>query len=86
MVDVHNRHKLCKHAGCTTRASFNFPGIKKGEYCDEHKKDDMIDVIGKRCLHEGCPNRSSFNFPGELTQLYCSKYQKQMDITRIVSC
>jgi ATP-dependent Lon protease len=44
----------CIHENCVKIANYNLENEKKGLYCGEHKKENMIDVKSKKCLFEGC--------------------------------
>jgi hypothetical protein len=44
MVDI--RHKSCKEIECTTQPIFGKSGGKI-QYCTNHKKDGMIDMVNK---------------------------------------
>ena len=52
------------------RANFNLPDQKKGLYCFDCKKDDMIDVISKKCITCNL-KRANFNLPDQKKALYC---------------
>ena len=46
--------KKCMKKECNKIPSFNLPTEKKGLYCSEHKKENMIDVMNKkRCISCG---------------------------------
>lgn len=36
--------KKCEQKGCTTQSSFNYLGKKQGIFCDDHKKEGMVNV------------------------------------------
>eukprot|EP00752_Nemacystus_decipiens_P016879 g15111.t1 len=43
------RARMCGHPGCTTRPSFGVEGgSKKAEFCAQHAKAGMLDVVHKR--------------------------------------
>ena len=51
--------KECEHAGCSTKAVFNFEGEKGGRFCAQHKLVDMVNMVvakaakpGKRAVAE----------------------------------
>ena len=41
------RNKICIHEDCSTRANFNYKGIKLALYCSKHKLENMVDVNNK---------------------------------------
>jgi hypothetical protein len=67
---------MCKNEGCKTTPSFNFEGKPKAEYCFEHKKEGMVNVISKTCIEPGCKKRPTFNTEGKNAE-YCSKHKKE---------
>jgi hypothetical protein len=61
--------KLCGHLNCRKRATFGYCR-RNGEFCKEHKKDDM------RCVSQLCicgKRRPTFNEPGQTVPICCSK-------------
>ena len=38
---------ICIHEECSTRANFNYKGIKPALYCSKHKLENMVDVNNK---------------------------------------
>ena len=38
---------ICIHEDCSTRANFNYKGIKPALYCSKHKLENMVDVNNK---------------------------------------
>ena len=46
--------KTCLEEGCNKGLSYNLEGEKKGLYCQEYKKNGIVDVKNKACLEEGC--------------------------------
>lgn len=45
---------------CGKIPSFNYQGEKIGIYCNDHKKDGMVDVKNKKCIK--CGKIPSFNY------------------------
>ncbi len=45
--------KKCIEEGCIKHPTFNLPTETKAIYCNEHKKENMIDIKHKRCIEEG---------------------------------
>jgi hypothetical protein len=67
--------KKCLEITCYKIPGYNFKGEKKGIYCVEHKKTNMIDVKHKRCLIDDCNITALYNFREEKKGLYCSKHK-----------
>ncbi len=44
--------KSCIHEGCLKIPSFNFQNNKIRLYCNDHKKENMINVKNKTCIEE----------------------------------
>jgi hypothetical protein len=68
--------KKCKFKGCYTTPSFNYEGMKKALYCDDHKLDKMINIkgINERCKSKKCSKWASCGY--ELRKpLYCKKHK-----------
>jgi very-short-patch-repair endonuclease len=55
--------------------NFNLPNTTKRLYCNEHKKDKMINVCHKLCISANCSIRPNFNIPSETTPIYCAKHK-----------
>jgi hypothetical protein len=54
MINVKN--KKCQHKGCSLDANYGLIN-KKSQYCNEHKKDNMINLIQEtKCSIENCNN------------------------------
>ncbi|CAM9660170.1 unnamed protein product [Ascophyllum nodosum] len=66
MVVVRSRRK-CKTEGCGKRRSFGVAGTKTAEYCAQHAKERMVDVVHKKYRTEGCGKRPSFGVVGKET-------------------
>jgi len=47
---AHNRkgHKMCEKPGCGRYPRFNYPGVRSGRFCSEHRKDGMINNYYER--------------------------------------
>jgi hypothetical protein len=65
----------CLFSGYNKRPVFNIKGEKTGLYCNEHKKENMVNVKDKRCVFEGCNKQPTFNLPTEKTGLYCFQHK-----------
>lgn len=50
----------CVHQGCNVRPSYGVEGTKKAEFCSQHAREDMVDVISKRCGHQRLQKKSSY--------------------------
>ena len=70
MVDV--KSDFCQD--CEKYASYNFVGIKKAIYCQEHKQKFMVNIKSKSCIHPECTKQPSFNFVGEPFGMYCKTH------------
>ena len=68
--------RQCQEEGCKKQPTFNKEGEKVGFYCNEHKKEGMVDVKHKTCQEEGCKTRPAFNKEGEKVALYCNEHKK----------
>ena len=63
----------CLNKECLKYPSFNYKG-KKGKYCFDHKKENMINVKSRKCLE--CDKIPSFNYSTKLTPDYCKDHKK----------
>ena len=68
------KYRICKDINCNKRCSFNFKN-KKPIYCNDHKKEGMINVISKKCLE--CTKRAYFNNENEIEPIYCNEHKKE---------
>jgi hypothetical protein len=69
--------KQCKEINCIIVPNFNFQDKKKGLYCLQHKKENMVNVMSKKCLENNCNRQPMFNFLNEKIGIYCSKHKKE---------
>ena len=46
---VNTKHKTCEAGGCSTRPTFNYFGQTNGIRCEDHKLENMVNVISKKC-------------------------------------
>ena len=61
--------KLCGHLNCRNRATFGYCR-RNGEFCKEHKKDDMK-CVSRLCIcGKACP---TYNEPGQTLPICCSQ-------------
>ena len=42
------RNRRCEEPNCSKCPSFNYPGLKPGMFCGQHKRSGMVDVKHKR--------------------------------------
>lgn len=61
MIDVVNRNKNCQHKACRKRASFNVPD-ERAIFCNDHKKENMVDVHHKMCKNISCNKRATKSY------------------------
>ena len=45
--------KECEHAGCSTKAVFNFEGEKGGRFCAQHKLEGMVNMVVAKPANPG---------------------------------
>jgi hypothetical protein len=69
--------KKCIEYNCTKHPVFNLPTETKAIYCNEHKKENMIDVKNKRCSEFNCTKHPVFNLPTETKAIYCNEHKKE---------
>ena len=72
----------CKESRCLKKAYFDYNG-GKGEYCGEHRKDDMIDVVHKRCGYTDCRKHPTFGYTRGKSE-YCADHRKD-DMVNVVN-
>lgn len=67
--------KKCMNIFCKKEAGY---GYKNGprQYCNDHKKDDMINLRGYICAEENCIQRAAFAFKKDDKKLYCGSHKK----------
>lgn len=66
----------CQEKNCNLQAYFNYPGIKKGVFCNTHKKEGMINTgvqEKSKCLK--CDKIASFNYEGERAK-FCKLHKE----------
>ena len=69
-------HSICKAENCIKWACYRLKDSKKCEYCDEHKKDDMVYVqTTKKCNLVNCCAQARYNFKNSRDTLYCAKHK-----------
>jgi len=67
---------VCAYNKCSKTSIFNYPTEIKGIFCNEHKKEGMIDVKNKKCQYENCNKRPTFNFITEKQGILCDEHKK----------
>ena len=70
----HNR--LCIVTNCKLRASFNYSTEKIFLYCSQHKKNNMVNLNGRKCKFEGCFTYPAFNYEKENHGIFCFEHKK----------
>ena len=60
---------------CDTRPCFGYPDGTV-DYCDNHKKEDMIDLVHNKLKCPKCNTRASFGYPDEKLR-YCSTHKEK---------
>lgn len=61
----------CQNRGCHERALYNFPGLRPGRLCVQHRLVDMIVV--SNCDEDGCTEDATFSYPG-IASTKCSSH------------
>ena len=76
------KRRICIEEFCNKHPNFNFEDEKYPDYCNTHKKDNMIDIKNKRCKEENCIKSPNFNLPDKKGGLYCfdNKSDKMIDV------
>ena len=63
---------MCVVEGCIINPCYNFKG-ERPQYCNEHKKDGMVNVKDKRCIIPDCRKGRLYGRPNEYA-IYCKKH------------
>ena len=58
------------------QATYNFPGLKGAKYCNEHKKEGMMNVRKQYCKDNKCTKQPKYNKKGQKVGLYCAEHRK----------
>jgi hypothetical protein len=66
---------MCIFEDCTKRSCYNYETEEKAQFCSEHRKTGMINLINKTCLD--CKKQPVYNKEGETNGLYCFKHKKE---------
>ncbi|CAN0453276.1 unnamed protein product, partial [Ectocarpus fasciculatus] len=56
--------------------SYGKRGTKKAEFCSQHARPGMIDLVSKRCGHPGCIKHASHGNNGSKMREFCSQHAK----------
>ncbi|CBJ29797.1 EsV-1-7 [Ectocarpus siliculosus] len=67
----------CEEIGCSMRPSYGKDNSKKAEFCSQHAKQGMVNVVHKRCGHTACSTRPSYGDAGSKKAEFCSQHAKQ---------
>jgi hypothetical protein len=67
--------RLCREGNCNTQPNYNYEGQTKAIYCNEHKLDNMIDIVNKRCEYEGCNKQPTYNYEGQTKRRFCVNHK-----------
>ena len=65
---------MAKCRKCNKTASYNYSYAKKGEYCQTHKLEKMINITIKYCDHENCKRKRLYNYKGHKAK-YCKEHK-----------
>ena len=79
--------KKCIVKGCdNTQPVYNIPEKPIGEYCNDCRTYDMINVVNKKCEYEGCKSQPSFNYPDEKPKFCKQHVEKGMINVKDLLC
>jgi hypothetical protein len=82
--------QLCQEDNCNIFSCFNFENEAKPLYCNEHKKEGMIDIKNKskNCIQLNCNTRASYNYANQKKGIYCIKHklENMVNVNDIKSC
>lgn len=67
----------CRHTNCINRAEYGPRNSKKALYCEDHKKDDMIQISAMNCKYIDCQNEALYGYYGSDAKLCCSKHRSK---------
>ena len=66
---------VCGHTNCSKRPSYGEASARKAEFCLEHSRDGMVNVVAKkRCGHTNCNKRPSYGEVGTGNAQFCSEH------------
>jgi hypothetical protein len=84
IIVIKSKRKIKKCLLCDKIPVFNYENKKNGIYCNEHKLENMVDVISKKCLK--CNKHAIYNFKGEYA-IYCNEHKlENMINVKIKTC
>lgn len=77
--DMVNRriYGICRHGGCTKRATFGRPGTRTAISCLAHRQPWEIDVANRMCIAPGCTTQPSYGPAG--TRVRCAIHALSTD-------
>jgi hypothetical protein len=67
-------NKLCKFEKCNKNAAYNYKDINEKLYCNDHKMENMINLVSKKCEFNDCYLKPSFNFDNQKAK-FCSTHK-----------
>ncbi len=66
--------QMCKKEGCSKLGWYGLPG-GRGEYCSDHKSNEMVNTNCSKCSEKGCDLIASFGYDsGDRTRERCSTH------------
>ena len=68
--------KCSCRGGCRKQPSYGVYGSNKREFCFEHKRDGMVDLVSKRCAHLGCSKVPSYGVDGSKKKEFCAEHKR----------
>ena len=68
---------ICKHAGCTITARYNFPSAKRsGKFCFAHKSTGMIHINTGLCANDACTIPATYGDRNTKEPTYCYAHRQ----------
>lgn len=67
------KYVYCHNKKCTSIAIF---GVRKKEYCRQHKTNDMKNFADNKCRKDDCNEDAGYNFKGIKKALYCKNHME----------
>ena len=63
---------------CSKNSLYNYPYWEKwAAYCNQHRKEKMVNVRYRKCEEIGCNKQPNFNYENESRGLYCKEHRKE---------
>lgn len=69
------RSVSCEEMYCTEMPHFNFKGESHGQFCSQHCKEGMVDVINMTCELQSCRSRPEYNYSGASAGRFCHSHK-----------